>query len=106
MEILKIQIEKNLQINDYVIKHLIFVKIRNMMDIDVHLSEWCMIFLIKKLLVEQSKNEIISNKKLSEELHKLIRKLYKRKLHSSFLGTFWGAELADIKLIRKFNKEI
>ena len=62
-------------------------------------------FFDKKTSGWTVKNEIISNKKLSEELHKLIiRKLYKRKLHSSFLDTFWSAELADMKLIRKFNK--
>ena len=53
------------------------------------------------------KNEIISNKKLLEELHEpIIRKFNKRKLYSFFSRHCWGAQVADMKLIRKFNKEI
>ena len=51
------------------------------------------------------KNEIISNKELAEELHKPIMwKFKKRKVHSSFIDNIWGADLADIQLISKFNK--
>ena len=51
------------------------------------------------------KNEIISNKELEEELHKpIIRKFEKRKVHSSFIDNIWGADLADMQLISKFNK--
>ena len=53
------------------------------------------------------KNENITNKKLSEELHKtVIRKFNKRKVQSLFIDNIWGADLADMQLIRKFNKEI
>ena len=53
------------------------------------------------------KNENITNKKLSEELHKtIIRKFNKRKVQSLFIDNIWGADLADMQLIRKFNKEI
>ena len=51
-------------------------------------------------------NENISNKELAEELHKaIIRKFKKRKVHSSFIDNFWGADLTDMQLINKFNKE-
>ena len=40
------------------------------------------------------KNENISNKKLSEELHKpIIRKIEKRKVHSPFIDNIWGVIL-------------
>ena len=49
----------------------------------------------------------ISNKELAEELHKpIIRKVNKRKVHSSFTDNIWGAYLANMQLISKFNKGI
>ena len=40
-----------------------------------------------------------------EELHKrIIRKFNKRKVYSSFIDNIWGAYLADMQLISKFNK--
>ena len=66
------------------IKHLILLKIQNKSAI---------------------KNENISDKELAEELHKpIIRKFNKRKAHSSFIDKIWGADLADMKLISKFNE--
>ena len=51
------------------------------------------------------KNEIISNKELAEELHKpIIRKFNKREVQSLFINNIWGADLADMQLISKFNK--
>ena len=45
------------------------------------------------------------NEQLVEELHKpIIRKLKKRKVYSAFKDNIWGAELADMQLISKFNK--
>ena len=45
------------------------------------------------------------NEQLAEELHKpIIRKFKKRKLYSAFKGNIWGADLADMQLISKFNK--
>ena len=42
---------------------------------------------------------------LAEELHKpIIRKLKKRRVYSGFKDNIWGAELADMQLISKFNK--
>ena len=53
------------------------------------------------------KNENISNKELAEELHKpIIRKFKRRKVYSYFIDNGWGADLADMDLISKFDKEI
>ena len=49
----------------------------------------------------------IKNKQLADELHKpIIRKFKKRKVYSSFQDNVWGADLADMQLISKFNKGI
>ena len=51
------------------------------------------------------KNKIASNKESVEELPKpIIRKFNKRKVHSPFIDNIWGADLADMQLISKFNK--
>ena len=51
------------------------------------------------------KNENISNKELAKELYKpIFRKFKKRKVHSIFINNIWGADLADMQLISKFNK--
>ena len=51
------------------------------------------------------KNENISNKELAEKLHKpIIRIFEKRKVHSPFIDNIWGADLAEMQLISKFNK--
>ena len=45
------------------------------------------------------------NEQLAEELNKpIIRKFKKRKVHSPFKDNIWGADLADMQLISKFNK--
>ena len=45
------------------------------------------------------------NEQLAKEIHKpLIGKFKKRKVYSGFKDNIWGADLADIQLIRKFNK--
>ena len=50
------------------------------------------------------KNEIISKKKLGDELHKpIIAKIEKWKVHSLFIDNSWGADLADTQLISKFD---
>ena len=60
---------------------------------------------MKKLLAVVLKIKIIANKKLAEELNKpIIKKFKKRKVHSNFIGNIWGADLADMQLISKFNK--
>ena len=47
------------------------------------------------------------NQQLAEELHKpIIRKFEKRKVHAAFKDNIWGADLADMQLLSKYNKEI
>ena len=47
----------------------------------------------------------MSNKELAEELQKpIIRRFEKRKVQSSFIDNTWGADLADMQLLSKFNK--
>ena len=80
------------------------LKFQNMMDMNVDLLHWFIDFWLKKS-GGTVKNENISNKELAEELHKsFIRKFDKRKLHSPFIDNIWGADLADMQLIGKFNK--
>ena len=46
------------------------------------------------------------NEQLAEELHKpIIRKFKKRKVYSGFRENIWGADLADMQLISKFNEK-
>ena len=61
----------------------------------------------KKTSSSGIENKNISNKELAEELHKpIIRKFKKRKVQSHFRDNIWGADLADMQLISKFNKVI
>ena len=47
------------------------------------------------------------NQQLAEELHKpIIRKFEKRKVHAAFKDNIWGAELADMQLLSRYNKGI
>ena len=47
------------------------------------------------------------NQQLAEELHKpIIKKFEKRKVHAAFKDNIWGAELADMQLLSKYNKRI
>ena len=47
------------------------------------------------------------SEQLAEELHKpIIRKFKKRNVHSAFKDNIWGANLADMQLIIKFNKGV
>ena len=49
----------------------------------------------------------MSSKELAEELYKpIISKFEKQKVHSSFIDNIWGADLADMQLMSKFNKGI
>ena len=59
--------------------------------------------MIKKV-VGSGANE---NIKLANELHKpIIRKFNKRKVFSSFKDNIWGADIANMQLLSKFNKGI
>ena len=47
------------------------------------------------------------NEQLAEELHKpIIRKFKNRKAYSAFKNNIWGADLADMQLLSKYNKGI
>ena len=62
------------------------------------------VYLPDKNTVGSGVNE---NIKLANEIHKpIIRKFNKRKVHSSFKDNIWGADLADMQLLSKFNKGI
>ena len=62
-------------------------------------------FFDKKTSVGAIKKEIMQNGELAKELQKpLIRKFEKRKVHSSVINNIWGAHLADMQLLSKFNK--
>ena len=64
-------------------------------------------FFDKKTSGSGIKNENMSNKILAAELDKpIIRKFDKQKVYSSFIDNIWGADLADMQLISKFNKGI
>ena len=50
-------------------------------------------------------NDIKQNYELANEVHKpIIKKFKKRKVYSGFRDNIWGADLADMQLINKFNK--
>ena len=50
-------------------------------------------------------NKIKQNQQLANELHQpFIKKFKKRRVYSSFKDNIWGADLADMRLISKFNK--
>ena len=47
----------------------------------------------------------MSDQQLAEELRKpIIRKFYLKRVQSPFIDIIWEADLADMKLISKFNK--
>ena len=80
------------------IKHLTLLKIQNIMNINVNLIRWFINFLIKNsngsavTQVDKSviKTEFMTKLQLAEELHKpIIRKIEKRKIHSSFKDNIW-----------------
>ena len=62
-------------------------------------------FFDKKSQGSGVNNEIKENIQLAKELHKpIIRNFKKRTVYSRFRDNIWGADLADIQLISKFNK--
>ena len=47
------------------------------------------------------------DQQLAEELHKpIIKKFEKRKVHAAFKDNIWGADLADMQLLSRYNKRI
>ena len=48
---------------------------------------------------------VFNDEKLAEELRKpIIKFFFKRPVQSGFEDNIWGADLADMQLINKFNK--
>ena len=44
------------------------------------------------------------NQQLAEELHKtIIKNFEKRKVHAAFKDNIWGADLADMQLLSRYN---
>ena len=65
--------------------------------------------MVYKFFHKKTEGSGIANNKeniqLAKELHKpIIRKFEKRKVYSSFRDNIWGADLADMQLLSKFNK--
>ena len=47
------------------------------------------------------------NQQLAEEFHKpIIKKFEKRKVHATFKDNIWGADLADMQLLSRYNKGV
>ena len=62
-------------------------------------------FFDKKSKVSGVNIEVKHNEQLAKELHKpIIRNFKKRTVYSGFKDNIWGADLADMQLISKFNK--
>ena len=52
-------------------------------------------------------NEIKQSLRLAKELHKpIIRNFKKRAVYSGFKDNVWGADLADMQSLNKYNKGI
>ena len=50
--------------------------------------------------------EVKHNEQLAKEIHKpIIRNFKKRTVYSEFKDNIWSANLADMQLLSKFNKE-
>ena len=77
-----------------------------MMYINVDWLQWFIRFFDKKTSGNGFKNKNISNKELAEELQEpIIGNIKKRKVHSPAIDNIWGADLADMQLVSKFDKE-
>ena len=79
--------------------------IQNMMVIKEDELQWFTRFFDKKSSGSNIINEL--NYELANELDKpIIKKCKERKVYSSFRDNIWGADLADIQSLSKFNKGI
>ena len=76
-----------------------------MMDIKEVLLQRFISFFDEKTSGGAVKGEIMPDQQLAEDFHKpIIKKIEKRKVHSSFTDNIWGADLSDMQLISKLNK--
>ena len=61
----------------------------------------------EKKFVGSGAKLIPQNEQLADELHKpIIRKFKKRKVYLTFKDNIWGADLADMQFLSKYNKGI
>ena len=83
------------------------------MNIKEDLLLWFINFFDKKstFLTDKSvsgsgiNTEVKHNEQLAKELHKpIIRNFFKKIVYLRFKDNIWGADLADVQLISKFNK--
>ena len=72
-----------------------------MININVGFLQWFINFLIKKRLVKVLKNKIFLMKNLRKNYTSQVNE---RNMQSPFIDNTWGADLADMQLINKFNK--
>ena len=80
-----------------VIRNLILLKIKKNDGYQQGLASMVYKYFDKKTSVSGIQSENISNKQLSEELHKpIITKFEKKKLHLPFIDNIWGTDLGDI----------
>ena len=80
-------------------------KNKKKVDHNIDLASMVYNFFDKTTLRRAFKSEVMPNQQLAEELHKpIIKKYEKRKVYSSFMNNILGVDLADMQLIKKFNK--
>ena len=80
-------------------------KNKKKVDHNIDLASMVYNFFDKTTLRRALKSEVMPNQQLAEELHKpIIKKCEKRKVYSSFMNNILGVDLADMQLIKKFNK--
>ena len=68
-----------------------------------------LVSMVYKFFDKKSQGKGLANNneniQLANELHKpIIKTCNKRKVYSSFKDNIWGADLADMQLLNKFNK--
>ena len=105
MEIVKFYLKEKFQMKKLCDKAFNTAKVQNMMD-----TKHEHVFSGHKFIDKRASSRAVNiarNKELAKELPKsIIKKLEKRKVHSSFIDNIWGAYFADLKLLCKFNKGI
>ena len=110
MEILKFYHKEQRLIKCYMRKHLILLKVRNMVDINVNLHHLFIDFVIKSLLLlicTQRQDLIMeTNNKQKNYTNQLLQKLRSVKYIFPLRTTFGGVDLVDMLLKSKYNKEI
>ena len=72
----------------------------------MNLKEGLLLWFISFLIKIPKIYGIIQNQQLAEEMQKSIIRNFEKKKHSSFKDNICGADLSNLQLINKFNKEI